>query len=58
MDTEQPIDPETDGSSRPSSAKQNRRNQIFLSAPSEFIQTSWIDGFSCLRNEKVRTIQL
>lgn len=39
---------------RPSTAKQqNRHNQIVLSAPSEYIQTSWIDGFSCLRKEKV-----
>ncbi|KAL5105055.1 Engulfment and cell motility protein 2 [Taenia crassiceps] len=52
IDTDQPTEQETDITARPPSAKQNRRNQIILGAPSEYIQTSWIDGFSCLRKEK------
>lgn len=52
IDTEQPTEQEMDIMVRPSSAKQNRLNQIILGAPSEYIQTSWVDGFSCLRKEK------
>lgn len=52
IDTDQPTEQEMDIMVRPPSAKQNRRNQIILGAPSEYIQTSWIDGFSCLRKEK------
>ncbi|VDK34623.1 unnamed protein product [Taenia asiatica] len=52
IDTDQPTEQEMDIMVRPPSAKQNRHNQIVLGAPSEYIQTSWIDGFSCLRKEK------
>ncbi|KAM7536336.1 hypothetical protein Aperf_G00000088477 [Anoplocephala perfoliata] len=52
IDTEQAMEQDSD-IMRPSMAKQqNRHNQIILIAPSEYIQTSWIDGFSCLRKEK------
>ncbi|VDO00749.1 unnamed protein product [Rodentolepis nana] len=53
IDTEQATDQDADSLTRASSAKQQiKHNQIVLSAPSEYIQTSWIDGFSCLRKEK------
>ncbi|KAM3188295.1 hypothetical protein ACTXT7_000611 [Hymenolepis weldensis] len=53
IDTEQATEKDADSLPRPLSAKQqSRHNQIVLNAPSEYIQTSWIDGFSCLRKEK------
>lgn len=59
IDTEQATEQDADSLPRPLSAKQqSRHNQIVLNAPSEYLQTSWIDGFSCLRNEKVSLNQL
>ncbi|VUZ42689.1 unnamed protein product [Hymenolepis diminuta] len=53
IDTEQATEQDADSLPRPLSAKQqSRHNQIVLNAHSEYLQTSWIDGFSCLRKEK------